>query len=171
MIIRPESPADCERVAQVVEAAFGRRLEAQLVEDLRASEGYLPELALVADEEGEVAGQIMFTYVKLAGDEERQVLLLSPLAVDPARQRSGVGKALVDAGIELAKGRGEPLIVVEGIPAYYPRFGFLSARDHGLEPPNDSIPDAAWMVLPLPAYDARYRGRVVYPPAFDFAEA
>ncbi|MEX0785525.1 MAG: N-acetyltransferase [Dehalococcoidia bacterium] len=170
-IIRAETPADYERIAQLVEAAFGRRLEAKLVEDIRASEGYVPELALVAEADGEVAGQIMFSYVKLDGEQNLQVLLLSPLVVDPERQRSGVGKALVEAGIERATARGEPMIVVEGIPAYYPQFGFRRARDYGLEPPNDQVPDAAFMVLPLPSYDGRYRGRVIFPPAFDFDEA
>ena len=167
--IRTETPADYDRIAEVVEAAFGRVVEAKLVEDIRASAHYVPELALVAEEDGEIVGHVMFSYVTLTGEQELEVLLLSPLAVAPARQRQGIGRALVNAGIDRVRARGEPMIVVEGIPAYYPQFGFLRARDHGLEPPNDQVPDAAFMVLPLPAYDERYRGRVVFPPAFDMA--
>lgn len=114
-----------------------------------------------------VVGQIMFSYATLRGDEERRVLLLSPLAVEPARQRQGAGRALVEEGIARAEAMGEPLIVVEGVPAYYPQFGFRRARDYGLEPPSEQVPDVAFMARPLAKYDAKYRGRVVYPPAFD----
>lgn len=152
----------------MVEAAFGgRSIEPKLVEDIRASAQYVPELALVAEADGIVTGHVMFSYVTLRGEEEWQVLLLSPLAVWPARQRQGIGQALVRAGIERIEARGEPMIVVEGIPAYYPQFGFRRARDYGLEPPSEHVPDAAFMVLPLSRYDARYRGQIVYPPAFD----
>jgi putative acetyltransferase len=165
--IRPEQPADYARIAEVVEAAFGRPNEAALVAAVRASDRYVPELALVAEEDGVIAGHVMFSYVTLRGEEEREVLLLSPLAVTPSRQRQGIGRALVKAGIERAEARAEPMIVVEGIPAYYPQFGFRRARDYGLEPPSEHVPDAAFMVLPLSAYEERIRGRVSYPAAFD----
>jgi putative acetyltransferase len=61
---------------------------------------------------------------------------------------------------------GEPAIVLLGHPAYYPRFGFESARALGIEPPDDRIPDAPWMARKLSAYDPDVRGRVVYPPPF-----
>jgi len=84
----------------VVEAAFGRPNEARLVELLRASEYYVPELALVAEEDGAVVGHIMFSYVTLLrANDETRVLCLSPLAVSP-EQRRGSGSALVEAGIE-----------------------------------------------------------------------
>ncbi|OGO50839.1 MAG: hypothetical protein A2148_03835 [Chloroflexi bacterium RBG_16_68_14] len=171
MIVRPEIPADYEAVAQVVEAAFGRPNEAQLVELIRTSDNYVPELALVAEEDGRVVGHAMFSYVTLRGAEERRVLCLAPVAVAPERQRSGVGSALVRHGIRLAEGRGEPLIIVEGHPGYYPRFGFERARSHGIEPPSPDIPDAAFMVLRLSRYDGRYRGQVLFPAAFAVAEA
>ncbi len=167
IVIRPETSADHAAISEVVAAAFGRPNEAKLVELIRASDAHVPELALVAEVDGEIGGHVMFSYVSLLGEEELAVLLLSPLAVTPVRQRQGIGRALVKAGIERAEARGEPLIVVEGIPAYYPQFGFRRARDYGLEPPSEHVPDAAFMVLALSAYDDRYRGRIVYPPAFD----
>ena len=166
MEIRPERPADTERIAEVVEAAFGQALQARLVERIRASDRYVPELALVAVEDGEVVAHTMLSYVTLVGDQERQVLQLSPVAVTPARQRDGLGSAVIRAGIERAKVRHEPLVVVLGSPSYYPRFGFEPCLHHGIEPP---VPDMepAFMVLLLPDFDERYRGRVVFPPAFD----
>jgi putative acetyltransferase len=59
------------------------------------------------------------------------------------------------------------VVIVEGIPAYYPRFGFERARLHGIEPPSPHIPDAAFMMLRLANYDPSLRGDIVYSPAFD----
>lgn len=110
----------------------------------------------------------MFSYVRLKRErDETAVLILSPLAVQPERQRSGVGRLLVEAGISGAETRHEPLVIVEGIPAYYPRFGFERARLHGIEPPHTHIPDAAWMVRRLSRYDPSLRGKVIYSSAFD----
>jgi putative acetyltransferase len=167
VVVRPERPADHAAIAEVVEAAFGQPNEVKLVELVRESDGYVPELALVAEQDGAIVGHTMFTYVTLRGEEDREVLLLAPVAVAPQRQSLGIGSALVRAGLERADARHEPLVVVQGHPTYYPRFGFESARSHGIKPPSPDIPDAAFMVLRLAAYDARHRGQIVYPPAFD----
>ncbi len=169
IVVRTEDPDDFDAIAVVVEAAFGRPEQvAQLVEKIRASDRYVPELALVAVEDGEVVGHTMLSYSTLVGDEEHEVLQLSPVAVTPARQRGGIGGALMRAGIEGAKARHEPLVVVLGSPFYYPRFGFEPCRRYGIEPPVPEM-EPAFMVLPLPEYDERYQGRVVFPPAFDDA--
>ena len=167
MLIREETEADYARIAEVVEAAFGRANEARLVEAIRASDAYVPELALVAEADGEVVGHVMFSYATLRGDEDRRVLCMAPVSVAPAWQSKGVGGALVREGIARCEARGEPLVHVLGHPGYYPRFGFERARPHGIEPADPRTNDAAFMMIKLSAYDARYRGRIVYPPAFD----
>lgn len=87
MIVRAERAEDDDTIALVVEAAFGSPDEARLVEGFRASAGYLPELALVADDDGEVVGHVMFTVTELV--DGTSILMLSPLAVLPDRQRMG----------------------------------------------------------------------------------
>ncbi len=164
--VRAERSGDFATIREVVTAAFDDVEVARLVERIRASEHYVPELALVAELAGEVVGHTMLSYAGLEGLEER-LLLLSPLAVRPDVQRRGIGAALTRRLLELADGRGEPLVLVEGIPAYYPRFGFRRAAELGLTPPRPDIPGGAFLVAPLAAYDAALRGRVVYPPAFD----
>ncbi len=167
-IIRPEAPDDFDAIHALVAAAFGQGNEAELVRRLRASDVYLPELALVAEVDGVVTGHVLISYVTLLNDDEEfRVLSLAPLAVTPERQGQGIGGALVEAGLKIADERGEPLVVLLGHPAYYPRFGFEIASGHGIEPPYDGVADAAFMVGRLSAYDERYRGRIVYPPAFD----
>lgn len=165
--IRPERPDDFDAIARVTAAAFERENEARLVELVRASENYVPELSLVAEEDGEIAGHAMLSYATLEGDVTFRVLVLAPVSVLPSRQNGGIGSALIERAIELADARGEPLIQLLGHPNYYPRFGFEPARPQGIEPPDPRIPDAAFMVRKLSRYDPRYRGRIVYPPAFD----
>jgi putative acetyltransferase len=161
VIVRAELAEDHEAIASVVEAAFGSTDEARLVEGFRASAGYLPELALVAAEDGEVVGHVMFTLTELL--DGTNILMLSPLAVRPDRQRRGIGSALVRKGLRVSAVRTEPLVVVEGDPRYYSRFGLVAASELGMERPYETIPEAAFQAVRLPAYVAQARGRVVYP--------
>jgi putative acetyltransferase len=164
VIVRPERSADFTAIRALVQAAFDSPVEPKLVDDLRGSPGYLPELALVAEDE-EPVGHVMFTITEL--ENGTPILMLSPLAVRPDRQREGIGSALVEEGLRRARERDEPLVIVEGDPRYYSRFGFRRAKELGLERPNEGTPEFAFQALPLPAYDASLRGRVLYPPAFD----
>jgi putative acetyltransferase len=167
--IRPETPEDAKAIAEVVAAAFGRELEATLVQAIRACDRFVPDLSLVALVEAQVVGHIMFSYADLVGEADVwRVLLLSPLAVLPEFQRRGVGSALVKGALRVADERHEPLVIVEGIPAYYPRLGFKRAQTIGIEPPHP-VPDGAFLAIPLSSYDPALRGKVIYPSAFDIA--
>src|ERR1700730_14620866 len=120
-------PQDVEAIRAVTAAAFARPgedvpVEAPLVDWLRASAAWIPELSLVAvDPDGGVAGHVLCTRGTVAGSA---VLALGPLSVRPDRQRSGVGKALVHAVLGAADALGEPLVALLGSTAYYPRLGF-----------------------------------------------
>ena len=163
MIVRPERPEDEPELARLIDAAFGDTETSRFTAALRASRGYVPELTFVADDDGELVGFTMLSYVPAGG---RNVLILTPMAVRPDRQRAGVGKQVVRAAIAAADARGEPVVLVEGVPSYYPQFGFRSASELGFERPDPRIPEAAWMALPLAAYNASVAGRVVYPDFF-----
>jgi putative acetyltransferase len=167
--VRPERPDDRAAIADVVAAAFRSPAEALLVDDIRASPGFIPALSLVADDDDEVVGHVMISVVSLddAGTRHRAVSL-SPLAVRPDRQRRGVGGALVRAALDRADELGEPLVVLEGSPDYYGRFGFEHSVPLGIEIDLPSwAPAGAAQVRRLSGYDPAIRGRVVYPPAFD----
>jgi putative acetyltransferase len=168
LVVHPERPADFDAIRRTVQLAFGRLDEADLVERVRASDHYVPDLALVAERDGEIVGHVLFSYVELRrSDGSLAVLGLAPLAVRPDAQHQGVGLALVERGLALAQARGEPLVVVVGNPRYYHRFGFEPARPHGIEPPPPGIPDEVFMVKLLAGQHGLHRGQIVYPPAFD----
>jgi putative acetyltransferase len=182
--IRVESPDDYPAVRQVVCEAFGRKARspakpgwgetvAHLVVRIRSSPNYVRELALVAVAGDRLIGHVMLSYVALVdADARRQVLTLSPVSVAPEAQRQGIGAALITAAIEKADRQGEPLIVLEGSPRYYLRFGFQPASGFGITIRlPDWAPEEAAMVLPLSGYDSGVRGEVVYPSAFDLVTA
>jgi len=95
-------------------------------------------------------------------DDGRPVAVLSPLAVDPERQRTGIGRSLVDAVCALADEAGEPCVLLQGNPAYYGRLGFEPSADHGVTMDlPDWAPPAAAQVRRLTAWDGSLRGRLV----------
>ncbi len=168
VVVRPEQPADFEAIRRTVQLAFGRVDEVEVVERVRQSGRYVPELALVAERDGEIVGHVILSYVELRGnDSSLAVLGLAPLAVRPDAQQEGTGAALVKEALARAEARGEPLVVVLGPPRFYSRFGFEPARPHGIDPPPPGVPDEVFLVNLLPGYDGRQRGQIVYPPAFN----
>lgn len=173
--IRPERPEDHAAIAEAVRAAFGSDVEPELVHRIRASPEYVAELALVAVVDGAVVGHVMISGAILrATDGDHPIQMLSPLAVDPGRQRSGIGSALVRAATRRAGELGHHFVVLEGSPAYYGRLGFEPAAAHGVTMPiPDWAPPEAAQLLPLPGFtvdDLHGGGVVVYPAAFDGVE-
>ena len=164
-MIRLERHEDEAEISRVIDAAFGDLETSRFAEQIRASPGYVPGLAFVVEEEGAIVAHTMLSRVRLAGPEV-DVLILTPMSVRPDRQRQGVGSSLIGAALAAADERGEPVVLVEGVPSYYPQFGFVSATELGFERPDPRIPEAAWMVRPLRSYDPALRGRVVYPSFF-----
>ena len=145
-MIRPEEPGDEPAVRAVNVAAFETLAEADLVDALRAQAR--PLVSLVATEEGAITGHIMFSPVTLPGHPALVLMGLAPMAVTPARQRAGIGSALVRAGLEACRRLPADAVVVLGHPAYYPRFGFVPGVRRGLGCEYD-VPVEAFMVLEL----------------------
>ena len=174
--IRGEKPDDHQRIRQVVTAAFGSDAEAELVDRIRASPEYVSDMALVAESDRSIVGHVMVSnaIVRNADGGERRISMLAPLAVHPDLQRSGIGSALVKAVLEIADARSEPVVIVEGSPTYYGRFGFEHSVLHGIEIHlPDWAPAEAAQVKRLSVFDPNdttLQGTVIYPPAFDGLE-
>lgn len=151
-----------EHSAPSVEAD-GAPGEATLVGWLRDDAGWVPELSMVAELDGEVVGHVVCTRGELAG---RPALGLGPVSVSPATQRSGVGSALMHAVLGAADALGEPVVVLLGSPDYYTRFGFAPAAELGIEAPEPAWGDY-FQARPLSAYDPSVRGKFTYAAPFD----
>ena len=166
--IRPEEAADYAEVDAVVRAAFSRHPDdvSLLVELIRASEHYVPGLALLAEDDSGVIGHVMLSWVGVENALRSQILCLSPMSVRPDRQLRGVGAALIRDVLGREEAFGEQAVMLEGIPDYYPRFGFERASPLGFVAPSPEIPDAAFMVKRLAGYEPALAGKIVYPDAF-----
>ena len=165
MKIRAETGADHDDIRRINDEAFGGTLESELVDAIRASDRFVPDLSLLAVSGGQSLGHVISSYVDLVlVPGTRRVLQVGPLAVLPAHQGRGIGSALMRATIRCADERGEPLLLIEGSPAYYGRFGFRRADALGIEPPPEARGPQYFMLRPLRAYDSSLRGRAVYPP-------
>ena len=84
--IRQETRADHVAVGALIEGAFATleisdQTEHLLVERLRTSPEFVPELSLVAERDGQICGHILFTRVQLA--DGQSALSLAPLSVLP----------------------------------------------------------------------------------------
>ncbi|WP_295623370.1 GNAT family N-acetyltransferase [uncultured Nitrosomonas sp.] len=136
MTIRKETRDDYRAIQTLNEVAFGKPDEAELVSKLRLNPNYIPGLSLVAEEDGEVIGHILFTPLDIFDDvSSHQSLALAPMAVLPKHQKKGVGSTLIEAGFQKAKDLGFTSVIVLGHPEYYPKFGFLPAERFGIHPP------------------------------------
>ncbi len=148
--IRQEEPSDFRRVNALNRNVFGRDNEAKLVDALRASDAFLPELSLVALLHGKVVGHILFTKIIIRSDNGNtyQSLSLAPMAVDKSFQKQGIGSQMVNAGLRRAKELYFKSVIVLGHEKYYPRFGFKPASNWNIRAPFD-VPENAFMALEL----------------------
>lgn len=172
VLIRREEPADVPAVRAVTAAAFAKPdtapgaepVEAGLLDELRTCDAWIPELSLVAvdDSGSEIVGHVLCTRGHLG---TVPAVGLGPLSVHPGHQRRGVGLALVHTALGAADALGEPLVALLGEPAYYRRFGFRTATDLGITPPEPAW-GAYFQVRTLAAYSA-LRGGFAYAEPFN----
>ncbi|MFD4318344.1 GNAT family N-acetyltransferase [Streptomyces sp. NPDC058548] len=161
---RPETAEEASMVRPLVAAAFGSEAEAELVDALRRdSDAWLPGLSYVAEApDGSIAAHSLITRCLVDG---APAAALAPVAVAPAYQRTGAGKAVVRAVLDAARLRGESLVLVLGHPEYYPKFGFVRASEYGIKP-GFEVPDEAMMALVLDDSVPVPPGTIAYPAAF-----
>lgn len=163
--IRPERKQDHSLIYNVNLQAFGQEEEPRLVDAIRESPSFIPELSLVAVIDDHIVGHIMFSDISIRAEEgDVPALALAPVAVLPQHQNQGIGSKLMERGLQESARLGHEIVIVIGHPEYYPRFGFKPARAQGLEAPFE-VPDEAFMVLELvPDALSGISGMVKYPP-------
>ncbi len=155
MNIRQETPADYEEVYALVKAAFATSTnegEWDYLSEVRKKDSFIPELSLVAEDEGgALLGQIVLYRMEIATPSGPvSALLLSPLSVHPAHFRRGIARALMAEAFRIAKGRGETAVFLCGEPDFYHRFGFKGSWEYGIFHVSDESRRGEWcMALEL----------------------
>lgn len=151
-----------------VEAFGGDESIGVLLDALRASWAWEPELSIVAERNSSICAHVMFSRAILdAPSKLVDVLVLSPVGVRPELQHQGIGTAMISQALNrIVRDRPEQAIFLEGNPKYYARFGFEPACSIGFRRPSLRIPEPAFQVFRLPTYDASLSGTLVYPDAF-----
>lgn len=129
IIIRKENIKDKNIIYSLIKEAFKNEThsdgdEPDLVNRLRNSKNYIPELSLVAIVDESIIGYIMFTKILIENEDKKfESLALAPLAVLPDCQNKGIGSKLISKGLEIAKNLGYKSVIVLGSETYYPKFG------------------------------------------------
>ena len=172
VLIRQELADDYTAVYKLVKRAFeqepmGGGNEQDLVERLRRSSSFIPELSLVATVNNEIVGHILLTRLKIvAGDQTDISLALAPVSVMPEYQKNGIGGMLIKAAHAKAQELGFKSIILVGHETYYPRFGYVQLDNFEISLPFEVPPQNA-MVLELETGALKNtKGEVIYDSAF-----
>ncbi len=119
-------------------------VEHYLIRVMREHEDFIPELDFVLEEEGKIIGNVMYTKARLVDEagEEKEVLTLGPVCIDPDCQRIGYGKKLLEHSFERAVQLGYDVIVLFGSPANYVCHGFKCCKLYNVCIENGKFPSA-----------------------------
>lgn len=137
--IRNEIETDYKIVEDVTRKAFYNVyspgcMEHYLVHIMRGHEDFVSELDFVAELDGQVIGNIMYTKAKLTDENgtEKEILTFGPVSILPEYQRNGYGKMLIEHSAQKALELGYDVIVIFGSPANYVSCGFECCKKHNV---------------------------------------
>jgi len=155
LVIRSERPEDVVSVEALTREAFWNLhvpgcSEHLVARQLRASRDFLPELDLVALEDGRVIGNILFSRSRVIGpmNENFETVTFGPVSVLPECQKRGVGRALIERGLQAAREAGHSAVIIYGNPDYYGKYGFQPGKAYGIRTADGKY-HAALQALPL----------------------
>lgn len=150
-IVRQITEADYSTVYNLIKTAFETAEhrdgdEQNFAVRLRNGENYIPQLDLVAEQDGEIIGHIMLTktYVTQPDGSKYDTLLVAPLAVLLEYRSVGAGSALMKEGLHIAQTMGYESAFLIGDPNYYQRFGYKLTHLYGIN--HESLPAEYVMV-------------------------
>ena len=161
--IAPIAEVEPQAVEQLLDRAFGPDRHERTAYRIRAGMPAIPRLSFAAFEQDALVGTIQCWPILFDGDDGRNVplVMVGPVAVEPARQRDGIGRDLMLCALNAAVATGEAdSLMLIGDPEYYGRFfGFSADRTGGWRVPGpveqrrllalgDAVPDGAGMLGP-----------------------
>lgn len=167
--IRQETPADYQAVSTLIQAAYRQvpysdKKEQLMVERLRKSSAFIPQLSLVAQADtGELVGHILMTKLHIQYQHQHYPgLALAPLSITPDYQCRGIGSQLIRSNHAIAQALNYAYSIVLGHAAFYPRFGYERLSKYAIELPIQ-VADENSMIMALRENGlAGVTGRVIY---------
>ena len=147
--IRPEEHKDYKSIVSLILRSFREGTDYSdgtdiiaLVEEIRDSPYYIPELSFVAELDGEIVGHFLFSHFPLsrtsAGGHDdtgtSKIVMLAPVSVHADHFREGIGSTMIRLGIERVRAKGYKGITVEGNFHFYNKVGFRTSSEFGIFP-------------------------------------
>lgn len=149
LTIRPEEHKDYKNIVSLILRSFQEGTDysdgtdiVALIEEIRDSKYYIPELSFVAELDGKIVGHFLFSRFPLSktpegrhnGDEKSDIVMLAPVSVHADYLRRGIGNAMIKMGIQKVKELGYKGITVEGKFNFYNKVGFKTSSEFGIFP-------------------------------------
>ena len=147
--IRPEEHKDYKSIISLILRSFQEGTDYSdgtdiiaLVEEIRDSKYYIPELSFVAELSDIIVGHFLFSKFPLSptkeggyvNEENSEIVMLAPVSVHADYFRQGIGTAMLNLGIEKVKELGYKGITVEGNYNFYNRIGFRTSSEYNIYP-------------------------------------
>ncbi|MDD6175715.1 MAG: N-acetyltransferase [Firmicutes bacterium] len=147
--IRPEEHRDYKSIISLILRSFQEGTDYSdgtdiiaLVEEIRDSKYYIPELSFVAELDHKVVGHFLFSKFPLSPSREgghhdetnSGIVMLAPVSVHADYFRQGIGTAMLTMGIEKVREAGYKGITVEGNYRFYNRVGFRTSSEYHIFP-------------------------------------
>jgi predicted N-acetyltransferase YhbS len=164
--LRNEAHSDNWIVENLTREAFWNHYvpgcgEHYLLHVIRDSDAFISELDVVAEVDGRIVGNIVYTKARILGDngEWYEAITFGPVSVLPEFQGKGIGGRLIEHSKELAREMGYRGILIYGDPDFYSKFGFVQAEEYGIGT-SDNMYAVALQALELyPGALSECRGR------------
>ena len=156
LTIRLETEKDYKAVENLTREAFWNVYkpgadEHYFVHMMRSHPDFIPELAFVAEKDGEIVGNIMYTKAWLQDENgnRKEILSFGPLCVAPKLQRQKIGKLLIEHSFEAARKMGYDVNINFGNPGNYVSRGFVSCKRKNVSFINEGNFPTALLVCEL----------------------
>jgi len=146
IVIRNENTTDYRIVEELTREAFWNLYvpgcsEHFVLNNLRNSPDFIPELTFVAQKERQIVGHIAYSRGTIKNEQgaKKEIISFGPISVLPEYQKQGIGSALILHTINLARNMGCLAICIYGDPRYYSRFGFRCAERYEIKTSDDKF--------------------------------
>jgi putative acetyltransferase len=177
LIIRNERKNDYRTVEELTREAFWNVHvpgcnEHFCLHNMRGSADFIPELDFVAELDGRLVGNIVYTHARIINDAGKtcKVICFGPISVLPAFQSRGIGGALIRYSFEKARSMGFTAVGIYGDPRYYGRFGFRCAERYDIKTSDGKFAVALMALELVPGALLGMVGRFIESASFEVNE-